>query len=176
MQDKKSLEKKWKNVSYEQIKRSKKLQDEYRKDYNLDFFNENEKIYNPEVQYNQNVLLPENDDINAFKGKLLNEIWGESYTNNFGKEFLGLDGVERSIIMGKMTGFSFKEISVKSGIDVKLVKQAFLKGIQKIIDQNRNTCRDCKFRTQAFKVKRDQCIIWKVKVRKDSYCWLYKKE
>jgi len=163
------LFKKWDNLSYEEIKKSAKLQAEYLKDFEIPYFEEGEKIYNPDVQYNQNVLKPEDDDINAFRGTLLSVIWNEKATKNFNKRFYGVNRMGRAILIARMTGYTFQDIAKTSGLKTLEVKKIFLDALQKIINLNREKCKSCQF-----KQKFDNCRIWKVRVKKDFYCWLYK--
>ena len=162
--------KKWDSISWNEMKRNKKLQKEYRKDFGLDYFDENEKIYNPDVQHNQNVFIPQDADINAFRGNLLSDILNEKVTRNFDKSFLGLDGMERAVIIAKLTGYSFPDIVKKSGIELNEVKKSFDTGMKKLVEYGRDKCADCLFK------RSDKCSIWKVKVKKHFHCWLYKRK
>lgn len=170
----KKIKKKWEKYSYEELKNNKELQAKYAKDFGAPFFEDIERVYNPDVQHELPVFQPsyeqdEEFEIDNFRHKLLNEIWNEKTAKNFEREFCGLTGLDRSIIMARMTGYSFQEIAKICNIKTKETKLQFLKAMQKIIMQNRQKCRNC-----SFKISYGKCKIWGIKVEKSFYCWLHK--
>lgn len=166
---KKELHKKWEKYSYEDIKRSPVLQKQYSKDFGIKYY-ENEKLYNPLVQHNQNVFLPGDEAINP-RGRLLSSIWNEKDANNFKSEFFGMSPDERAIIIARMCGFEFSDISKNINKSIEETIRIFSIGIKKIISLNRDTCKTCSFRGNY-----DKCKIWDIKINKSFYCWLYKKQ
>lgn len=173
----KKIKKKWEKYSYEELKCNKELQAKYAKDFGAPYFEDIERMYNPDVRHELPVFQPEFEqdeefEIDNFRHTLLNEIWNQKTTRNFNKEFCGLSGMDRSIIMAKMTGYTFQQIGKVCKITALDARKHFIKAMQKIIILNRQKCSNCYYKVLDNKYKK--CTIWKVNVKNDFYCWLHR--
>jgi len=152
----------------------KEFEKKYSKQYKLKNY-ENEKIYDRDAKYNLNVFLTPHNEVVNWNGKLLSEICAEHENWNFKKGFAGLTGLERSVIIARMTGFSYQQISRTAKKSIYLCKQEFNAGIDKIVNNNLKRCNTCKLRQKLNNKKRsDKCSVWKIKTKNEFYCFLHR--
>jgi len=165
---KKDLDDQLKKMTWSQVKRSAQFENDYSKGLKLPIY-ERDNIYNPHVQHNQKVFLPGEEGVNDYRGKLLSAVWAQTWSNSYAGEFLGLNEIERAMIVGKIFGFKFKDISVAAKITTKEARTLFMSGMCKIIKHSRSRCRTCRFRARL-----DRCTVWKVIIKKNHFCWAHR--
>ena len=100
--------------------------------------------------------------------RLLGAIISGHSTRHYDRKYLGLGNITRGVIVARIMGFTFQDISLITKEDRNTIKNIFIKGIKHLIGGTIPKCFTCHFRKKG-----DLCKVWNKRIHKKGFCWCH---